>query len=80
MDKVLAPHKKYCGSHIEAVAIFSKTWTEHLQHVIKVFEILREIGQTLNLKKCELKKKVKFLDYLIGFGQNSPDPEKFEGL
>ena len=57
MNKALAPHKKYCRSYIDDVAIFSETWTEHLQHVKKVFETLREIGLIVNFEKCKLGKK-----------------------
>ena len=59
MDKALAPHKKHCRSYIDDVAIFSETRTEHLQHLKKVFETLREIGLTVNLEKCEFGKKTK---------------------
>jgi len=67
MDKVLSDHREYCRSYIDDVAIFSKSWNEHLGHIDKVFKTLVEAGLTINLEKCEFgKKRVRFLGHIVG--------------
>lgn len=51
MDKVLTPHKDYGRSYIDDIAIFSKTWTDHLKHISEVLQTLREVGLTVNREK-----------------------------
>ncbi|CAM4680917.1 unnamed protein product [Lepidochelys kempii] len=36
------------------VAIFSDSWAEHLEHLQKVFECIREAGLTVKAKKCQI--------------------------
>ncbi|GBN20764.1 Retrovirus-related Pol polyprotein from transposon 297 [Araneus ventricosus] len=81
MDKALAPHREYCRSHIDYVAIYSQSWRDHLLPIDSVFRSLREVGLTVNLEKCAFgQKRVKFLGHIVGSGQHSPDPEKAEVL
>ncbi|GBO45566.1 Retrovirus-related Pol polyprotein from transposon 297 [Araneus ventricosus] len=81
MDKALAPHREYCRSYIDDVAIYSQSWRDHLLHIHSVFRSLREVGLTVNLEKCAFgQKRVKFLGHIVGSGQHSPDPEKVEVL
>ncbi|GFR17708.1 hypothetical protein TNCT_331171 [Trichonephila clavata] len=37
MDQVLNPHQRYCRSYIDDVAVFSETWSDHMQHPKKMF-------------------------------------------
>ncbi|GBM11747.1 Retrovirus-related Pol polyprotein from transposon 297, partial [Araneus ventricosus] len=81
MDKALAPHREYCRSYIDDVAIYSQSWRDHLLHIDSVFQSLREVGLTVNLEKCAFgRNQVNFLDYIAGSGQHSPDPERAEVL
>ncbi|GFW39902.1 retrovirus-related Pol polyprotein from transposon 17.6 [Trichonephila clavipes] len=81
MDKVLSPHHNYCRSYIDDVAVFSETWSDHMQLLEGVFKTLRAVGQTVNLEKCDFgKSQVKFLGHLVGFGKHAPDPQKVETM
>ncbi|GBL77650.1 Transposon Ty3-I Gag-Pol polyprotein, partial [Araneus ventricosus] len=81
MDKALIPHREYCHSYIDDVAIYSQSWRDHLLHIDSVFRSLREVGLTVNLEKCAFgQKRVKFLGHIVGSCQHSPDPEKAEVL
>lgn len=81
MNKILAPHRKFCEAYIDDVAVYSETWSEHLDHIRQVFRTLRDVGLTVNLEKCEFgKKQVKFLGHVIGSGIHSPDPQKVEAI
>ncbi|GFU00793.1 retrovirus-related Pol polyprotein from transposon 17.6 [Trichonephila clavipes] len=34
MDQVLVKHRAYCRSYIDDVAVFSKTWEQHMKHLV----------------------------------------------
>ncbi|GFV01500.1 retrovirus-related Pol polyprotein from transposon opus [Trichonephila clavipes] len=81
MDQVLSPHHNYCRSYIDDVAVFSETWSDHLQHLEGVFKTLRAVGLTVNIEKCDFgKSQVKFLGHLVGSGKHAPDPQKVETM
>ncbi|GFX52869.1 retrovirus-related Pol polyprotein from transposon 17.6 [Trichonephila clavipes] len=79
MDQVLVKHRAYCRSYIDDVAVFSKTWEQHIKHLCVVFQTIQRVGFTINLKKCNFaRRRVKFLGHVVGSGQHSPDPGKNE--
>ncbi|GFY68426.1 enzymatic polyprotein [Trichonephila inaurata madagascariensis] len=81
MDQVLSPHHNYCRSYIDDVAVFSETWSDHMQHLEDVFKTVREVGLTVNLEKCDFgKSRVKFLGHVVGSGKHAPDPQKVETM
>ncbi|GFT51690.1 retrovirus-related Pol polyprotein from transposon opus [Trichonephila clavipes] len=72
MDQVLSPHHNYCRSYIDDVAVFSETWSDHMQHLEGVFKTLRAVGLTVNIEKCDFgKSQVKFLGHLVGSGKHA---------
>ena len=40
--------------YLDDILVFSRTWSEHLVHLGKVFMVLKEHQLKLNLKKCEV--------------------------
>ncbi|GFU89345.1 retrovirus-related Pol polyprotein from transposon 17.6 [Trichonephila clavipes] len=77
MDQVLVKHRAYCRSYIDDVAVFSKTWEQHIKHLCVVFQTIQRVGFPINLKKCNFaRRRVKFLGHVVGSGQHSPDPGK----
>ncbi|GFU57547.1 retrovirus-related Pol polyprotein from transposon 17.6 [Trichonephila clavipes] len=81
MDQVLVKHRAYCRSYIDDVAVFSKTWEQHMKHLCVVFQTIQRVGFTIKLKKCNFaKRRVKFLGHVVGSGQHSPDPGKVESI
>ncbi|GFW28097.1 retrovirus-related Pol polyprotein from transposon opus [Trichonephila clavipes] len=57
MDQVLVKHRAYCRSYIDDVAVFSKTWEQHMKHLCVVFQTIQKVGFTINLKKVQFRKK-----------------------
>jgi len=44
-------------------------------------EIVKEVGMTLSIEKCEFAKPdVKFVGHFVGSGGRRPDPGRLEGL
>lgn len=41
-----------CPVYLDDVVIYSTTWEEHLQHMLKLFVRLRDAHLTINLAKC----------------------------
>ncbi|GFX21378.1 retrovirus-related Pol polyprotein from transposon opus [Trichonephila clavipes] len=81
MDQVLSPHHNYCRSYIDDVAVFSETWSDHLQHLEGVFKTLRAVGLTVNIEKCDFgKSQVKFLGHLVGSGKTCSGSSKVETM
>ncbi|GFS62514.1 enzymatic polyprotein [Trichonephila inaurata madagascariensis] len=77
LNQVLSPQHNFCRSYIDDIAVFSETWSDHMQHLEDVFKTLREVGLTVNLEKCDFEKsQVKFLSHVVGSGKHAPDPQK----
>ncbi|GFX75484.1 retrovirus-related Pol polyprotein from transposon 17.6 [Trichonephila clavipes] len=55
MDQVLVKHRAYCRSYIDDVAVFSKTWEQHIKHLCVVFQTIQRVGFTINLKSTTVK-------------------------
>jgi len=52
-----------------------------MEHVRRFLDIMRHVGMTLSLEKCEFAKpEVKFVGHFVGSGGRRPDPERLEGL
>ncbi|GFS88892.1 retrovirus-related Pol polyprotein from transposon opus [Trichonephila clavipes] len=81
MDQVLSDHHNYCRSYIDDVAVFSETWSDHMQHLESIFKTLREVRLTVNLVKCDFgKSQVKFLGHVVRSGKHAADPQKVETM
>lgn len=67
MEHVLREVKgKFCMVYIDDIVIYSRTISEHLQHLRKVFACLYKAGLSLNLKKCNfIQKSLSFLGHII---------------
>jgi len=59
-----------CVLFVDDIGVFSRSHEEHIEHMRRIFERLREYGVKLRGSKCKLfKKKVQYLGYTVsGFG------------
>uniref|UniRef100_K7F199 ribonuclease H n=1 Tax=Pelodiscus sinensis TaxID=13735 RepID=K7F199_PELSI len=81
MDRVLSTHKDYAVACIDDIIIFSNSWGDHLQHVDKVLQALRQAGLTANPRKCQFgKREVSYLGYTVGNGQLRPILDKVRAI
>src|ERR1051325_10896018 len=67
--------------YIDDILIYSKTFEEHLEHLEKIFEKLKEANLMIKLKKCKFgEQNIEFLGHIIGRDGIKPDPEKIEKI
>ena len=67
MEKVLKPCCEYAVVYIDDIIVFSKSWSEHVQHLREVLKVLRKAGLTAHPSKCAWgKRTVKYLGHVVG--------------
>ena len=63
------------------ILVFSKSWSEHLQHLNQVLQALEKERLFCNRKKCQFGlSQVKFLGHVATGYSLSPDPEKLQAV
>src|SRR6266498_731095 len=82
MTKVLGPYLyEFVMVYLDDIIIFFQTMDEHLQHMRKVLEVLRQAGLKLKLEKCEFaKRQLKYLGFIVREFGIKPDPEKVKAI
>ena len=82
MTKVLGPYLyDFIIVYLDDIIIFSQTMEEHLQHMRKVLEALRQAGLKLKLEKCEFaKKQLKYLKFIVRKFGIKLNPEKVRAI
>ena len=53
MDKLVGDMEGFAASYLDDIVIYSATWDEHLTHIQRVLERLRERGPTAKPSKCK---------------------------
>ena len=77
ISRVLHPIRAFTEPFVDDMSVFSMTWEEHLRHLDKFLETIKNSGMTLSPKKCSFaQSKVTFVGHVIGSGQIIPDPVK----
>ena len=81
MKKLLVP-VAYCAAVcIDDVIIFSSSWKEHLDHLVRVFECFRHVGLTSKSSKCSFGKfYVEYLCHTIGSGTHAVPEQRITSL
>ena len=82
VDKVLTGLRYHvCLAYIDDIAIFTRTFEEHLSAMESIFSRLEEYDLTLKASKCDfLTKEIKFLGHRVTPDGISPDPDKIKAI
>ena len=79
--KIVLGDLKFVECYIDDITIHSKTFEEHIEHILAVFERLREANLRINFSKCKwCAKEVKILGHIISENIVKMDPEKIEAI
>ena len=66
IDNVLQECSKFAMGYCDHIIIFSKTEVEHIEHLEKIFQKLREYGLKMKREKCDFfKKHLQYLGHLV---------------
>jgi hypothetical protein len=58
--------RRCCMHYLDDICVYSKNWTEHLQHLTLVFERLSTYGLTCALEKCTFgRPKLEYLGHVV---------------
>ncbi|CAB5185100.1 unnamed protein product [Rhizophagus irregularis] len=82
MDEIL---KEYIGEfvvvYLDDIMIYSKNFEEHIEHVNKVLNKLRENNLIVKLKKCKFgERNIEFLGHIVGRDGLKPNEKKVEKI
>ena len=82
MNEVLKEFRgKFFIVYLDNILIFSKKLEDHMMHIHKVFEKLREEKFLINLKKCSfVKKELVYLGFVVLVEGLKMDPEKVNAI
>ena len=81
MQKLFRDGKDYCSPYMDDLMIYSLFWEEHVKHVHRVLQCLREAGLTANPAKCHLGgTKMEFLGHLVGEGTMTIPQHRVQAL
>ena len=72
---------KFIIVYLDDILIFSKILEEHMMHIHKVLEKLREEKLLINLKKCSfVKKELVYLRFVVSAEGLKMKPEKVKAI
>ena len=82
MNTILQPYlREFVVVFLDDILIFSKTWSEHMQHVRSVLSVLRDNQLFCKRSKCEFGvESVRFLGHCIDGLHIAPDPDKIAAV
>ena len=81
MVSLLVGTQDYAAAYLDDLIIFSHSWQEHLSHLRRVLQKLREAGLTVKQKKCQLAMShCSYLGHVVGEGLVRPELSKVDAL
>ncbi|GFX45734.1 transposon Tf2-6 polyprotein [Trichonephila clavipes] len=81
MAELLQGCEKFALPYLDDVAIFSENWDDHINHIDKVLERIRDARLTIKPAKCKFAQdSVKYLGHVVGLGKRSPAQLKVQTI
>jgi hypothetical protein len=73
--------RKCCMHYLDDICVYSKNWTEHLQHLALVFERLSTYGLTCAFDKCTFgRPRLEYLGHIVTGTHNEAKPEHIRAV
>ena len=70
-----------CWVYLDDIIVFSETVEDHINHLNKIFEILRNYGLKIKRQKCKFfQTSITFLGHVVENGTIKPSDEKIEAV
>ncbi len=71
----------FVAVYLDDIIIYSKTFEEHIEYVIKILEKLREANLMIKLRKCKFfEAEISFLGHIVGRHELKSDSEKIKKI
>ncbi|KAE8690983.1 cytochrome P450 78A7-like [Hibiscus syriacus] len=82
MNKVLQPFlDRFVVVYLDDIVVYSKTLEEHVEHLRRLFQVLRENELYVKEEKCSFaQKEVPFLGHIVGGGKLQMDRDKIRAI
>ena len=82
MDNILRPFtNSFVVVYLDGILIFNKSWEDHLQHLQRVLNTLRQHQLYANLKKCSFgMTRIQYLGYIVDENGVHVDPSKIQSI
>ena len=81
MQKLFRGCSQFCSPYMDDLIIYSSSWDEHVVHVRKVLQCLREAGLMANSAKYHWGgTKMEFLGHLVGEGTMAIPQHRVQAL
>ena len=81
MDRLLVSESEYAAAYLDDVVIHSGSWKDHIRHIRRIFQKLREAGLTIKPKKCQIAmEKCIYLGHVVGNGEVRPEESKLHAV
>ena len=82
MQTILSPViGKFAFVFLDDIIIYSSNFTEHIQHIRTVFNIIRQSGMKVSPKKCTYaKSSLKYLGHVVSESGIEVDPDKVAAI
>jgi hypothetical protein len=81
MDTSMIGLGDFVSVYVDDLIVYSRTWTDHLQHLDRVFHRLHKAGLKVNLAKCAFaREEVPFLGHLVTRQGIRMDPAKVAAI
>ena len=72
---------KFCLIYLDDIIVYSKNFSDHVQHLKQVFDRLRESGLKLHPTKCSFAQtEIKYLGHIVSSEGIAPDQEKIDAI
>jgi len=72
---------KFAQCYVDDIAIHSQSYSQHLEHISTVLELLIQAGLQVRLSKCRFAQgSLPFLGHVISAGSVRPNPSKVEAI